>query len=122
MKTRFYIIAVLLLLCIIALTSCRQDEWPTGRDTVQSWKQGKIQIVRDPNQGLILIVDHKVTIGDIKAYRSDGRYIYLVQNNRRVFERFSLEDEAYETYFGLDSITDERTLRIISEMMAAIEH
>ncbi len=107
---------ILVLLSLLILTSCEQSEWPIGRDTVAAWNQGRIQIVRTPDHGFALVVDHENRVSDISVYHRDGSDIYMILY-QRVFIRFSLEDESIDTYFSLESITDSHTRTIFSCML-----
>ena len=115
---RLWIIGLLLVLSLLILSSCEQGEWPIGKDTVASWKQGKIQIQRSPDHSYALVVDHKNVVTEIQTYRCDSNYIYMVIN-KRVFEIFSIDDEALNTFFGLESISDRQMRIVFSDMIEA---
>ena len=118
MKKSSISFVVLLLLSLLVLSSCEQGEWPIGKDTVASWKQGKIQILRSPDYSYALVVDHKNRVSDIQTYRCDSNFIYMVLN-KRVFEIFNIDDESLNTFFGLESISDMQTRILFSDMIEA---
>lgn len=117
MKSRKRGVTILLFVILLITSSCDQGEWPIGKDTVRSWKQGKIQIQRTPDHSYVLVVDHKDMLTNIGNFGSDRSFVYMVSIGQRWFAVYSIDDEELELYYQIESIPDLQIRDIFSGLV-----
>lgn len=111
-------ITILLFVSLLIMSSCDQGEWPIGKDTVASWKHGKIQIQRDPAKYYVLVVDHKTVWANIGNFCSDSSCVYMVSIDQRCFTVFHIDEEEMDLYYPqIESIPDLRLRDIFSALV-----
>lgn len=98
---------VLAMLILFPTTGCDNDKYPTGRDTVQSFGNGRFQIGRTPSMKFLIDMATKENIMlDISDWQSQGDRVYLVNANG-LYTVLNYRTGYYRNYPNLDSVDPE---------------
>jgi hypothetical protein len=74
--------AALLMLC-----GCEEQKYPSGRDTKDSFGNGRFQVVRGPSRFSMCDCERRVTVVDnVKNWKARAGYVFLVDANGKCWK------------------------------------
>lgn len=98
---------VVVILIFFPVTGCDNDKYPSGRDTVQSFGNGRFQIGRTPSMKFLIDMATKENITlDIRDWQNQGDWVYLV-NEDGLYTVLNYRTGYYKNYPNLDSVSPE---------------
>lgn len=94
-------------LLILAPLGCDNDKYPSGRDTVKSFGDGRFQIGRTPSMLFLIDMATKDNIMlDVKKWESQGELVYLV-NKEGMYTVLNYRTGYHKNYPRLDDVPPE---------------
>ena len=71
---------------LFTLFGCEQQKYPWGRDTVDSFGNGRFQIGRTPTMLVLSDREGSVVVNNVKNWKAKSGYVFLMDGNGKCWK------------------------------------